>query len=300
MSEVLPDVTTLRIVRDIGATGSFRQAAAAAGLSQQAASSRVAATESLLGFRLVDRTRQGSTLTAAGHLVVEWSAGFLEEADQLTKALRTLRTGPATELTVAASQTIAESFIPGWMGEFRRRNAGEQSFRLTSGNSTFVIDEVRAGRAVVGLIETPDIPDDLDSALIRQDELTVVVAPEHPWAKGGTVSAGELARTPLITRESGSGTRRTLELALHTHHPQLIVAEPAAVLSTAGAIRAAVAAGVGPAVLSIAAVHDDIKHGTLIAVHIRDLVLSRPLTALWARNAVLPAATETLFTILRE
>ncbi|ROQ30913.1 LysR family transcriptional regulator [Frondihabitans sp. PhB188] len=300
MSEVLPDVTTLRIVRAIGTTGSFRQAAIAAGLSQQAASARVAATETLLGFSLVDRTRQGSTLTAAGHLVVEWSAGFLEQADQLTKALRTLRTGPATHLTVAASQTIAESFIPQWMGEFRRRTGGEQSFRLTSGNSTFVIDEVRHGRAVVGLIETPDIPDDLDSALIRHDELTVVVAPEHPWAKGRPVSVGELAVTPLITREAGSGTRRTLELALQVHYPQLVLAEPAAVLSTAGAIRAAVASGVGPAVLSIAAVHDDIERGTLVAVRINDLVLSRPLTALWARDAMLPATTETLFTILRE
>lgn len=301
MREDVPDLVTLRILHAIADTGTFRRAATDVGMSQQAVSSRIHAAEATLGYCLVNRTRNGSTLTAQGQLIAEWSSEYLAAAHQLALSVQTLRPKASDVLTVAASQTISEQFIPGWISAFRHRSGGGAQLRLTSGNSDFVIEQVRDGTSLVGLIETPEIPADLASATIRIDELVIVVAPTHPWARRkGVVTVEELAGEPLITREAGSGTRRTLELALAETQPGLVLQEPAAVLATTSAIRGAVASGIGPAVLSTTTVQEDITRGLLRHVSVEGLTLSRPFTALWRTGTPLPAAAEVFFSVLRE
>lgn len=301
MREEIPDLVTLQIIQAIGETGTFRRAAAIVGMSQQAVSSRIHAAEAALGYSLVDRRRKGSTLTTQGQLIAEWSTGYLAAAHQLALSVRTLRPQSAHVLTVAASQTISEEFIPQWMTAFRHRTGGDAQLRLSSGNSAFVIEQVREGAASVGLIETPEIPADLASATIRIDELVVVVAPSHPWARRPhPLTIEDLADEALVTRETGSGTRRTLELAIAAARPDRPLREPAAVLATTNAIRAAVAGGLGPAVLSTSTVQDDIIRGILRRVPVEGLALTRPFTALWRSGTPLPPAAEIFFALLRE
>lgn len=301
MHEAIPDLVTLQILRAVAETGAFRRAAATVGMSQQAVSSRIRVAEAALGYSLVDRTRTGSILTTRGRLIVEWSTDYLAAAHQLGLSLHTLRPDAARILTVAASQTISEQFIPQWMSAFRHRSGDNAHLRLTSGNSAFVIDQVRGGGVSVGLIETPEIPVDLASATVRVDELVVVVAPTHPWARRShPLGIEELAGEALITRERGSGTRRTLELAVSAARPGLVLQEPVAVLATTSAIRAAVASGVGPAVLSAATVQDDVIRGILRRVPVEGLSLTRPLTALWRSGVPLPPAAEMFFALIRE
>ena len=80
----------------------------------------------------------------------------------------------------------------------------------------------------------------------------------HPWAQRGRrpVSARQLAATPLVVREVGSGTRTVLERALADHQ----MASPVLEFSSTMAVRSAVAAGAGPAVLGRHAVRDDLNH----------------------------------------
>ena len=66
-----------------------------------------------------------------------------------------------------------------------------------------------AERADVGFVEAPElVPDELDAQVVARDQLTVVVAPDHPWARRRQgIDAARLAITPLVAREHGSGTR---------------------------------------------------------------------------------------------
>ena len=83
------------------------------------------------------------------------------------------------------------------------------------------------------------------------------------------------------------------------YRPGLVPAEPVAVLSTTGAIRAAVMSGMGPAVLSAASVRDDLERGAMMRIPLDNLALSRPLTALWSPGVTLPVSAQILFSILR-
>lgn len=287
-SEPVRDLGALRALREIGRHGSIAAAAAALGTSQQALSARMRTLERALRLTLLSRTASGSRLTEQGRLVVGWAEDVLDAADRLDAGIRSIRSGVTHRLAVAASQTNAEHLVPHWLIELR---ASEEASgypptvaELTVANSTGVIDLVRDGKAGIGFIETPHLPAGLPAQRVRDDELLVVVAPGHPWAKRGVpLRLPELARTPIVMREAGSGTRDTLAEYLAAHDPPL-EATAAIELGTSAAVRSAISAGVGPGVLSRLAVRDDLVLGRLLAVEVDGPALKRPLTAVWRRN----------------
>ena len=284
MTTATPDLADLRLLVAVDGTGSFGAAARAAGVTQQAVSQRIRALEHNLGIALVVRTPRGSRLTDAGALVAEWSTDLLDAADRLDTALESLRTRQAAPLRVAASLTIAEYLVPGWLVRFRADEGEKTAARveLIAANSTAVLDLVRRGTVDLGFVETPDLPDNLHMRTVAHDELVVVVPPAHPWAMRASITGVELAATPLIVREAGSGTRRALQLALDEHG--LTPAEPAGELPTTGAVRAAVLASGAPAVLSALAVAEALRSGVLVRARVSDLRVRRRLVAVWGHE----------------
>lgn len=252
------------------------------GISQQAVSLRIRQLERQLGVRLLNRSARGSTPTPAGELVVGWAAGLLSAADEFARAVDTLRADRAVTARVAASLTVAEYFLPDWIARWRDE-LGDACpvVQLTAENSGAVIDAVRDGSADLGFIEAPVVPHDLSSVTVAHDRVELVVQHDHPWAGRAAVSAREVARTPLVLRELGSGTREAFESALaEAGHPRS--ADPAAVLSTTLEVRSALIGGVAPGALSSLAVAEDVRAGRLVRVRIRGVRIVRPLTAIWA------------------
>lgn len=279
------DLVTFALIELVARTGSLTSSAAMMGITQQAASARLARMERRLGQRLLRRSASGSDLTAEGAMVLEWVLPTLAAARRAAVSLDAMRRNDGA-LSVAASQTIAEHLLPGWLQRLRAV-APEVVVHLSSGNSGQVIASVRDGSAALGFIESPTVPSELRSVRIGVDELAVVAAPGHPWA-GRVVDAATLAATRLIVREPGSGTRATLETWLSDRG--LGLTAPAAELRTSSAIRAAATAGVGPAVLSARAVSDDIALGRLVRIELGESGPRRPLTAMWSPPEPSPAA----------
>jgi DNA-binding transcriptional LysR family regulator len=300
MSEAVHDLGALRALREVGRHGSIAAAAAVLGVSQQALSARMRTLERSMEITLLARTPTGSHLTEQGRLVVGWAEDVLDAADRLEAGVRSIRSGVSHRLAIAASQTVAEHLVPHWLVELRsieQASTGQASngqagngqapdhlptvVELTVANSTGVIELVRDVKVRLGFIETPHLPTDLVTAHLRDDEMLVVTAPGHPWARRRRpLSLAELAATPLVMREAGSGTRVTLTDYLAAQHPPLS-ARIAMELGTSAAVRSAIAAGVGPGVLSRLAVRDDLVLGRLVAIEVAGPPLTRQLTAIW-------------------
>lgn len=276
------DLGALRALTLVAEERSMSAVSARLGVSQQAVSLRIRQLERQLGVRLLTRSARGSTPTPAGELVVGWAAGLLSAADELAHAVDTLRADRASTARVAASLTVAEYFIPDWIARWRDELGDAcPAVQLTAENSGAVVDAIREGSADLGFIESPVVPHDLSSVTVAHDRVELVVQHDHPWAASAVVSAREVARTPLVLREMGSGTREAFENALaEAGHP--LAVQPAAVLSTTLEVRSALIGGVGPGALSSLAVAEDIRAGRLVRVRIRGVRIVRPLTAVWA------------------
>ncbi|MGX2998177.1 LysR family transcriptional regulator [Streptomyces sp. JNUCC 64] len=274
----VPDLGALELLLAVARLGSLGRAARELGITQPAASGRIRAMERRLGVALVDRSPRGSRLTAAGALVTDWARRVVEAAEAFDAGAQALRDRRDSRLRVAASMTIAEYLFPGWLIALRARRP-DTAVSLLAGNSAVVAERLLSGAADLGFVEGAEVPSGLDSAVIGHDQLLVVTAPGHPWARRrGPVPAGELAGTPLILREEGSGTRQVLARALGG------LARPLVELSSTTAVKAAAVSGAGPAVLSELAVGEELAARRLVAVPLRDVVLTRALRAAWPRG----------------
>lgn len=285
-----PDLESLRLLVRVAELGSVGRAARATGIAQPSATKRLAALERRAGLPLLVRTPQGSTLTTDGKLVVAWATALLAAADEFQGSLAALRARRGAALRIAASMTIAEALLPRWLSDLRRHEP-DVHVGLTVTNSAEVARLVLADQDVdLGFVEGPDLPEGLASRVVGTDHLVVVVPPAHPWARRQRpLLVAELAATPLVVREPGSGTRETLDRALTDYH----AVTPELALGSNAAVKGAAVAGIAPAVLSRHAVEPDLSTGALVTVTVTGLSLERRLRAVWPRGRRLsdPAAT---------
>lgn len=282
MTAARPDLVALDLLVRVGELGSVGAAARALGTTQPHASRTLARLERQLGLVLLERNTRGSRLTTEGAVLCAWAREALAGVDRVVVGARSLAGERRPHLAVAASLTIAEHLAPAWLARFRVAEP-ELRVSLDVRNSHEVVDAVVVGAVPVGFVESPRVPRSVGSGVVAHDELVVVVAPGHPWARRRTpVGAEELAATPLLVREQGSGTRETLVRALGD--VGLVPAEPELELASTAAVKAAVATGAAPAVLSDLAVRPELASRTLHRVGVTGLDLRRPLRAVWPRG----------------
>jgi DNA-binding transcriptional LysR family regulator len=291
LPQPVPDLISLDLLVSVSELGSINAAAEAHGLSQPAVSMRIRSLEKVLGLRLLERNRTGSLLTAAGMATVEWANTVLGDMRALLAGATALRAEGESHLRLAASMTVAEYLVPAWL---RRLAAArpDVTVALQMGNTVRVAELVSSGEADVGFVEGERPPGRLHARDVLTDELLVVVGKQHPWTRRRRpLSAAELAATPLLMREVGSGTREVLTTELARHG---LEARASLELGSTTAIKAAATAGAGPAVLSSLAVAGELHSGELVAVPCPDLHLTRTIRAIWAPRRPLAGASASL------
>ena len=291
----MADLATLDLLVSVAELGSVGRAAEAHLVSQPSASARLGRLERQFGVELLVRTHRGTTLTPAGEAVVTWAHGVIDAAGALADGVASLRAGQQARLRVAASLTIAEFLLPGWLLTLRRRHP-DLDISASVTNSAEVCATVRAGRVDVGFVESPDVPQDLSRQKISDDRLALVVAARYPLAAraGGGLRARDLLDQPLLVREVGSGTRTTFLLALRNALGATPTLPHATDLGSTSTILATVRAGGGVGVVSARATAGAVHSGELVELRVDDLDLRRELHALWQGRRPSPLAGELL------
>jgi DNA-binding transcriptional LysR family regulator len=278
----MPDLVALDLLDSIAELGSLGQAAARHRMSQPAVSMRMSQLERRLGVTLLVRTPAGTRLTPAGERVVALGRRVLAEAQAMITGIEALVAAESSHLRVAASLTVAEYLLPGWLGALHRESP-DMALSVEVTNSAKVLARVYGGLADVGFVEGHEQGlTGLSSVAVRTDRLVVVVGPGHPWAgRPSPVSGPELAATELLADGLApwGAIRSRLELG-----------------STA-AILAAARRGEGPAVLSALAVAEDVDAGRLVTVMTEGIDLARVLRAVWPQDRPLAPLSQRLLNV---
>ncbi len=277
----VPELATLDVLVAVAAAGSMSAAGRALSMSQQAVSARVRSAEREIGIAVFRRSPTGVAPTAQGVLILEWAGGVIERAERLSAGVDSLLGHRNATLTVAASMTIAEYLVPEWVVALRRASP-DVKIRVRPMNSTDVVAQVIGGSCDIGFVEGADDISSLQERTVATDELILVVPHGHPWAVRASVTASEVARTALVAREPGSGTRVvfTESMVAAGYEP----VEPMLELTSVSAVRAAMISSDTPGVLSSMSVEDDLRRGTLARVLIEGVTMPRRLRAVWDRD----------------
>jgi DNA-binding transcriptional LysR family regulator len=145
---------------------------------------------------------------------------------------------------------------------------------LTVTNTEDVEEKIRRADVDLGVVGGRLGPANLRVEPWWQDELILVVSTSHRFSRRRQVAPSAFAGELLLSREHGSATRTTYEavfLAAGLPLPQTHV------VGDTEAIKRAVAAGMGIALLSRFSVSEELKSGRLAGLRIAGLSLIRPL-----------------------
>ncbi|HXT49351.1 MAG TPA: LysR family transcriptional regulator [Gemmatimonadaceae bacterium] len=288
------NLNALRIFAAVADAGGFTKASELLHLSQPAVSKAVQTLERDLAMPLLERGPRAIHLTDAGTALFARARELFAVERGAEEELRALRGLEGGRVRIGASTTIATYMLPPVLADFRTRHPAVK-LTLVSANTRAIAALVLERRVDVALVEGPVADARLELRRWRADELVVIVPAGHRLARRRSVQLAQLAAEPFIVRERGSGTRDVAERAFAAHgiHPPV-----ALTLASTEAIKQAVAAGLGLAVVSRAAAGDQIALGHLAALRIAGFEMRRDLTELRLRGRTLGAPAEALAKLL--
>jgi len=257
-------------------------------LTQPAVSRQILALEESLGTHLFVRRGRFLALTEAGQMLEQYATRvfqLLTEAREEIDGLKGLIRG---HLRISAASTVGIYMIPDVLGEFKSLYPGIE-ISLNISNKEEVLRNVQAGTADIGFVGPPVPGSELAADTYLEDDLVLIVSPQHWLASRDSVTAQMLTEDVFILREHGSGTREILEEELRRAGVSL---RHAMELGSTEAIKKAVAANLGLSIASTRAVTLEVMLGHLCAVRVSDLNLRRPIYMLYLRNSPLSSAAE--------
>jgi DNA-binding transcriptional LysR family regulator len=278
----MPDYR-LHVFRIVGEKLNFTRAAAALHISQPAVTQHIKQLEEYYGQPLFVRAPGGITLTPAGHALLDHTIHVEELHQGLEQRLRAGQSLVSGSLRLGASTTIAQYLLPRSLGRFRQKYP-QVELSLRMGNTEEVASALLARRIDLGLIEGPSGRRELRTERFAEDEIVAVVSPDHALAKKTRVTVPELAATPCVLREPGSGTRQVVELALK--RVGIATKKLTVVLESDSSetIKGLVETGVGVGFLSRLALRHELARGCLAALSVTGLRMIRPLHVLYPQG----------------
>jgi DNA-binding transcriptional LysR family regulator len=262
----------LEVFLAVARAKSFRGAAEVLHLSQPALSQHVAELERELGARLFDRLRRTVALTEAGRILEDHALRLFATLTSAREAIAELGGLKRGSLLVGASTTPGIYVLPAIVATFQQRYPGI-TLNLQIANSAVIEDRIRANEIDLGVVGGHALhPGEECLASGLDDELVVIVPADHPWARRREIAPVLLAGQRLLVREEGSATRQVAERALQRAG---VGVGASMELGHTEAIKQAVMAGLGVALVSIHAVRGDVASGRLRALRLKGMRIRR-------------------------
>ena len=253
---------------------SFTKAAEQLFMTQPAVTFQVKQLEEHFNTRLFERSHGKIALTPAGRLVLEYAEKILGLSGEMEKRVAELSGAMGGPLLLGASTTIAEFILPQILGEFKARYPQVHA-HMTVANSETVVNRLAEHSLDVGLIESPTSLPSVHIEVVCEDELMVICAPGHKFAKLKRVTPQQVVGEAYVSREVGSGTRDFADNYLReckvAPEDLNIVME----LGSPEAIKGVVETGLGVSIVSRATVAKELKLGVLVAVPLEPRLMRR-------------------------
>ncbi|MEW5839168.1 MAG: LysR family transcriptional regulator [Pseudomonadota bacterium] len=286
----------LKVFYTVARLLSFTKAAESLHMTQPAVTFQVRQLEEHFDTRLFDRTHNRVTLTDVGQVVYEVAERIFEHYDEMERRVREMTGEMGGSLNIGASMTVAENMLPALLGQFKKKHP-DLNVRLKVGNSESIVSMVEHNVIDLAIVEGGISNKNLMVEPCRDDELVVIMPPDHPLAKCETVTVDQLMPYQFICREEGSGTREAImNYLIEQGYPDgwTVCME----LGSPEAIKGAVEAGMGLSVMSKSGISKELKLEMLVSVPL-DPPLLRGFSFVRQRHKFRLPAMEALLTFAR-
>lgn len=287
----------LQVFHTVARLLSFTKAAESLHMTQPAVTFQVRQLEEYFNTRLFDRTHNRINLTEAGKRVYSFADGIFALYAEMENSVRDLTGEISGILIIGASTTIAEYMLPALLGDFKKKYP-DINVHLKVSNTEGIVSMIENNDIDLGVVEAPVMNKNLVVEGCRTDQLVAIVSPDHKLANHKQVKVKDLFECAYIEREEGSGTREVVQeylnrcgIAPNDVHVSMELGSPEA-------IKGAVEAGMGVAIVSEVTIQKELKLGTLKALQL-DPPLERPFSFVHQKQKFRQRAMDELLVFAR-
>jgi DNA-binding transcriptional LysR family regulator len=252
-------------------------------LTQSAVSMALGELENQLGGPLFDRHGRSLLLNDRGRYLLPLSKDILRQVSNIETMLNEQQDVVAGSLEIVASSTIGNYVLPYLIGAFMQIHE-EAHINMLVLNTLAAERLIARGEADLGFIEGGISVESLTTIPWFEDELGIIVSPNHKLAKRTSFRVPtDLKETPWVMREEGSGTAEIFTKKLGRHASMLKVVTKT---GHTEAIKKAVEGGMGAACLSRLTVCREVEQGWLKMLPIEGIDMRRQLTIIHHQDKI--------------
>jgi DNA-binding transcriptional LysR family regulator len=262
---------------------SFTRTAEAVHLSQPTVSEHIRNLEEQLNQKLIDRLGREVEPTPVGRVLYGYAKKILRLQNDATQAVEQYTGNIIGRIMIGCGTIPGTYLLPNIIGQFRKDNPSIKATLRIAG-SKIIAQSVIQGELELGVVGAMWSENNLDWQKIFSDQLTLVVYPNHPFAKRKSVKPEDLLQEPFILRESASGTRKVVDEILNENGIKPASLIEVAEIGSSIAVQKAVQAGMGISFLSKQAVAENVQRGELAMVEVKGLNLTRPFYLINRKN----------------
>lgn len=277
----------LNVFESVARQLSFTRAAEELHLSQPAVSMQVRQLEEAVGLPLFEQIGKKIYLTGAGQELHRYSREIIQKLAEAESVLAEMK-GMQRGRLVVSMVSNANYFIPRLLSVFCQRHPGI-TVNLDVANREKLLKQLADNEMDIGIMGQPPEEAELMAESFLENPLVVIAAPSHPLAREKSIPVERLEGETFLLREKGSGTRIAMERIFAQHG----IAPPQGMeMSTTEAVKQAVAAGMGLAVVSLYTVELEVETQRLAVLDVEDFPIPRHWYAVYRKGKRLSAVAQ--------
>jgi DNA-binding transcriptional LysR family regulator len=288
------ELTQLEFFIMVVEQGSFSKAALRVYRTQPAVSIAIRRLEEEIGVPLLDRSQKTPTLTDAGELFYDYAQRILALRDQAQNVVSELRALERGRVRIGANESTSLYLLPHLILEFREKhpNVLVEIFRRTS---EVLPREVLDRNVDFALLAFKPDDKELESFPILEDELVLILNPDHLLVERAQVRIEDLANESFLAHNVKTGSRHKVVEAFAQHHTPLNITLELATVET---IKRFVQLKIGLAFVPRMCVAEELSRGTLATVPVEGLSYVRTLWVTHRRQATFSHAAAAFLNVL--
>ena len=259
------EVRHLRLVSAVAELGSLTRAGDRLHLTQSALSHQLRDIESRLGAALFLRVGKRLVLTPAGERLLATARDVLDRLDRTEQDIHQMGKARAGMLRLTTECYTCYHWLPPLLVRYRKRFP-QVEVRIDVGATGRPLEMLLAGKLDLAIMSTPVRDRRLVSRPVFDDELVVVAARDHRFAKQTHVRLSDLRDETLYVYPPKEESRVLQEVLVPSGHVPARVEEVMLTESIAELVKA----GLGVSILARWAVQPLVDAGSIVI---------RPLTA---------------------
>lgn len=261
---------------------SYTEAAKQLSLTQPAVSQHIKQLEDELGIHIFERINNELRVTPQGEIAVHYAERMASLFENMKNEIRDERS-KVSNLSLGVTHSAESNPIAEAIAKYASSHKGVR-IKMVTDTISNLYDKLRIYEIDLAIVEGREADPNMRYTLLDTDSLMLVTSPDHPLAKKGFVTVGDIKKEKLILRLPNSNTRNQFESHLISNNMDIAEFDVILEVDNVATIKDLVRRNFGVSILAQSACLDELKKGKITALPIENFSMMREINIVYNKD----------------